>query len=244
MSNVRIAIVEDEMVIAETIASSLRKLGYEIAGIAASYDNAISLIEREKPDLLLLDIRLRGYKDGIDLGWYIKQNFDIPFIFLTANSDPATIEKVKFLDPPAFLVKPFNSSELYASIEICLYNSSKQKGSLMQGSKEGEFIINDALFIKEGQSYHKVPFDDILFLEKDHVYLHLQATGKVYTVRATVEEYLEKLNRKKFIQVHRSYIVNIDRVDAINEIYLVMGDKKVPIARNFRSELLSNLKLG
>jgi two-component system, LytTR family, response regulator LytT len=244
MSTIRIGIVEDEMIIAETISSSLQKLGYEVAFIAAGYDTAISLIEKEKPDLLVLDIRLRGYKDGIDLGWYIKQNYDTPFIFLTANSDPATIEKVKFLDPPAFLVKPFNSSELYAAIEICLYNSSKQKGFIKQGVKPEELIINDALFIKEGPLYYKVPFKEILYLEKDHVYLHIQTNDKVYTVRATIEEYLEKLNHKKFIQVHRSYIVNIDRVDAINEIHLIMGDKKVPIAKNFRSELLSNLKLG
>lgn len=244
MSKIRIGIVEDEMIIAETIASSLQKFGYEVAGMAAGYDEAVSFIEKEKPDLLLLDIRLRGYKDGIDLGWHIKQNYDIPFIFLTANSDPATIDKVKFLNPPAFLIKPFNSNELYASIEICLYNSSKQKGLAKQGDKTEDLIINDALFIKEGHLYHKVPFKEILYLEKDHVYLLIQTTDKAYTVRSTVEEYLEKLSHKKFIQVHRSYIVNIDKVDTIDEIHLVMGEKKIPIAKNFRSELLGNLKLG
>src|SRR4051812_29579950 len=118
MAKTKICIVEDEILIAMDIASTLRELGYDVTEIASNYTTAIEIIEAEKPDLILLDIQLDGHKDGIDLAWKVKKEYDIPFIFLTANSDAATLEKAKPVNAQGYLVKPFRGTDLHTSIEI------------------------------------------------------------------------------------------------------------------------------
>ena len=99
-NKITIGIVEDEMVIARTIEHTLDELGYAHCGPACTYGEAMELLEEEKPDLLLLDINLAGKKDGIDVAEKIRQLYQMPFIFLTANSDMATIERAKKVRPP------------------------------------------------------------------------------------------------------------------------------------------------
>ena len=86
MSKIKIGVVEDELIIADSICSTLRQLGYDTTEPATSYTEALSMIENEKPDLMLLDINLAGSKDGIQLAAEIKARYDLPFIFLTANT--------------------------------------------------------------------------------------------------------------------------------------------------------------
>ena len=93
MPKIKIGIVEDEVVIAHTIESTLDDLGYEYCGPASSYGEALELLETDKPDLLLLDINLSGKRDGIDLAEKINLLYRLPFIFLTANSDLTTIDR-------------------------------------------------------------------------------------------------------------------------------------------------------
>lgn len=120
MGKVKIQVVEDEIVIADNICTILEKLGYDVLEPVINYSEAITQLEEERPDLCLLDIQLAGNKDGIDLAWKIKEDFNIPFIFLTSNADPRTVGRAKELAPPAYLVKPFNKDDLYTSIEIVL----------------------------------------------------------------------------------------------------------------------------
>src|SRR4051812_34763493 len=103
MTKIKVGIVEDEMVIAEGIIVALTQLGYDTTEPAASFTEAMELIENERPDILLLDIQLSGKKDGIDLAWKIKEDYNIPFIFLSANADSATVVRAKKLTPPASL---------------------------------------------------------------------------------------------------------------------------------------------
>src|SRR4051812_34637348 len=116
MQKTKVGIVEDESIVAMGIAQTLKSMGYEVPGVAANYTRSLEMIEREKPDILLIDIQLGGHKDGIDLAWKIKKDFHIPFIFLTANSDMATVQRAKKTEAYAYLSKPFRKEELYASI--------------------------------------------------------------------------------------------------------------------------------
>src|SRR5436190_6769504 len=131
MDKIKIGIVEDEAIIADSLSHTLQQLKYDVAEPVASYSQALEMIESEKPDLLLIDIHLSGSKDGIDLAWKIKEDYDLPFIFLTANADAATVERAKNTEPPAYLVKPFNKDDLYTSIEICFHNYNKRKEAIV-----------------------------------------------------------------------------------------------------------------
>src|SRR3569623_1271027 len=130
MSVLKIGIVEDELVIARTILNTLNEFGYSHCGPAINYTEALEMLEQERPDLLLLDIQLSGKKDGIDVAEKLNELYQIPFIFLTANSDGETIDRAKKVKPHAYIVKPFTKEELYAAIEIAFSNFAGNRDSI------------------------------------------------------------------------------------------------------------------
>jgi DNA-binding LytR/AlgR family response regulator len=243
MLKTKICIVEDEMLIAMDISNSLKSIGYDVTEIASNYTTAIEVIEAEKPDMVLLDIQLDGYKDGIDLAWKIKKDFDIPFIFLTANSDAATLERVKPVNAQAYLVKPFRTADLQASIEICLHNFVQAKSG-KESAVDENYLIKDSLFIKQGQYLHKVMVSDILYLETENIYIKIHTTNSKYLVRSNLQDYLSLINHKSFCRVHKGFAVNIHHIQMINTDYLVINSIKIPIGRAYRNQLLSYLKIG
>ncbi|MGC4101317.1 LytR/AlgR family response regulator transcription factor [Ferruginibacter sp.] len=243
MSTIKIGIVEDEAIIADNLSNTLIHLGYDVAEPAASYNEALTMIDNEKPDLLLLDIQLKGKKDGIDLAWKIKETYQLPFIFLTANADAATVQRAKQVSPPAYLVKPFTKDDLYSSIEICLHNSSTHKKEKAE-TAGAHYVINDALFIKDGHYFHKVKFADILYLESEHVYVQVYTADKKFLVRTSMQQYLENFDEKKFFRIHRSYVVNLDHVQSISADEVLINGIALPIGKTYQEELLSRLRLG
>ena len=243
MSKIKIGIVEDEVIIADNLMLTLINLGYDVAEPAASFAEAIAMIELEKPDILLLDIQLKGKKDGIDLAFKIKEDYRLPFIFLTANADAATVQRAKLAEPPAYLVKPFSKDDLYTSIEICLHNSSKNKNE-KQDSEDANYILNDTIFIKEGQTFHKVKFSDIIYLESEHVYVQVHTAERKFLVRTSMQQYLTHFDEKKFIRIHRSYVVNIEYIQSISPEHVMIKGLELPIGKTYQEELLARLRLG
>ncbi len=242
MSTVKIGIVEDEMIIALGIANTLTELGYAITEPAASYTEALQMIATEKPDLLLLDIQLGGYKDGIDLAETVRREHNLPFIFLTANADAATVERAKRVSPNAYLVKPFRKEDLYTAIELCLHSFADKKEETA-GESAG-YVLADALFIKQGQLFHKVKLADILYLESDNVYVSVHTAGGKFLVRSTLPKYLDTIGSARFVRVHRSYAVNVDHIQSVSTQCVVIGKAEIPVAKTYADALLSHLRLG
>ena len=128
MKQTKILIVEDEGIVAEDIQSRLQHRGYKVVGKAVSGEEAIQLAEDEKPDLVLMDIRLKGeMDDGIEAARQIRTRFDIPVIYLTAYADEDTIQRAKLTEPFGYLLKPFEERELHTAIEMALYKHKMEK---------------------------------------------------------------------------------------------------------------------
>ncbi|MFH2029594.1 MAG: PAS domain S-box protein, partial [Bacteroidota bacterium] len=123
----RILVVEDEVIVAENLALAISDLGYEVVGRPVSAEEAVKKALELEPDLILMDIVLKGNKNGIDASQEIKKKKDIPIIFLTAYSDISFIDKAKSIEPYAYIVKPFQPRQLLASIEMALYKSRMEK---------------------------------------------------------------------------------------------------------------------
>lgn len=246
MCKVKILVVEDEIIIADDICDILSELGYHTLEPVINYTEAIEAIEKHKPDLAILDIQLAGRQDGIDLAWKIKEDYDLPFIFLTSNADPATVERAKKVAPPAYLVKPFNKDDLYTSIEMALYNYSVNSGFTQSSKGESNkknFIIKDAFFIKKNHLFHKVKFTDILYAKADHVYVEIYTNSNTkHLSRGSLTGFSEKLP-KHFFRTHRGYIVNLDYLDAINYLFVVIDGNEIPIGKNYRDELMKRINL-
>ena len=121
MSKATLLIVEDEAIVAADLASKLGRLGYRISGTTGVGAEAIAMARNWRPDLVLMDIRLSGNMDGIETAQTVRQEFDLPVIFLTAHSDRATVERAKLTEPFGYLLKPFDQFSLETHIEMALY---------------------------------------------------------------------------------------------------------------------------
>ncbi len=158
MSKDLILIVEDDSIEAMDIKNYLELAGYIIPEIMTTGKDALEFLTKTKPDIILMDITLKGEKNGIDTAQIIKDNFNIPLIYLTAHSDKATFDKSKITQPYAYLIKPFDSNELIRTIELALNRSRIEKEledsrehlqnlfenspiGIFQSSPEGKFLI-------------------------------------------------------------------------------------------------------
>ncbi|MGL5509912.1 MAG: response regulator, partial [Microcoleaceae cyanobacterium] len=118
MSKIKILIVEDELIAANNIAKNLEKQGYEVVGIVNSGEKAIAKVADTFPNLILMDIQLRGKLNGIETAEIVKDKFQIPIVFITAYADGPTIQKAKLVKPHGYLVKPFKPQDLGVTIEL------------------------------------------------------------------------------------------------------------------------------
>lgn len=123
----QILIVEDEIIVAEEIRRSLQKLGYAVTSVVSSGEKAIEESETNPPDLVLMDIVLKGEMDGIEAAGQIHRRFNIPVVYLTAYSDEEIMERAKITEPFGYILKPYNERELHVNIEIALYKHNIEK---------------------------------------------------------------------------------------------------------------------
>ncbi|MGD0282612.1 MAG: response regulator [Dissulfurispiraceae bacterium] len=132
--NKNILIVEDEGIIALQLKGALERMGHTVAAIYTSGEKALEGIEKVRPDMVLMDIKLQGKMDGIETADIINKRYDIPIIYMTAHSEESMIERAKITEPYGYLLKPVNSKELQIAIEVTLYKSKidKEKAQLTQ----------------------------------------------------------------------------------------------------------------
>ncbi|MBS1530575.1 MAG: response regulator [Bacteroidetes bacterium] len=244
MSVLKIGVVEDELVIARTILNTLDELGYSHCGPAINYTEALEMLARDKPDLLLLDIQLSGKKDGIDVAEKLNELYRIPFIFLTANTDGETIERAKKVRPHAYIVKPFTNEELFAAIEIAFSNFADRRDSARPDRLDVP-PPKDHMFVRDGYVFRKIFFDDLLYLESDanYVTLHLKSQ-KTVMVRSTLNDFVEQLDTQKFMRIHRSYSVNISLIDDVFPAEVSVHGIKIPVGKTYRDDLFKALGIS
>lgn len=143
MEKARILVVEDEGVLAKGIEKKMTTLGYTVTGIAFSGEEAVRMAEQDRPDLVLMDIKLAGEMDGVEAANQIKERFDIPAVYLTAYSDQQTIRRAKITTPYGYILKPVNERELHCNIEMALYKHKVENELLKKEKMEviGKFSI-------------------------------------------------------------------------------------------------------
>lgn len=127
MSEVKILIVEDERIIAEDTKQTLESLKYKVCGIASSGEEAIRIVEDSDPDLILMDIKIKGPMDGIETAEKINHKRDIPLIYVTAYADEETLQRAKITEPYGYILKPIRKNELKIAVEIVLYKHRMEK---------------------------------------------------------------------------------------------------------------------
>src|SRR5262249_12133850 len=127
MPPARILIVEDEAILAEELLDRIERMGLTSVGVASSASEALARAGDSAPDLVLMDVRLKGTVDGIDAAAAIRQRHDVPIVLLTAHSDGATIDRAKRTEPVGYLIKPFTAQELNVTIEMALHRHATDR---------------------------------------------------------------------------------------------------------------------
>jgi len=229
MQKIKIAIVEDEALIAMRLATTLDELGYDVCETASSYSEGLNLILADKPDLVISDIQLSGRKSGIDLAQKIREFSNLPIIFLTSSNDKETIDVAREARPNAYLIKPFNKQELYSAIEIAIMNHRPAH----QSTNEPKFH-----FIKVKDAFEKIEESDITYVNSDHVYLEIHTTAKQrFVIRKSLTEFMEELS-PDFMRIHKSHAVNLRHVNKVMNNSVMVGDLELVIGKSFKTDFL------
>ncbi len=240
----KILIVEDEMIIAANISLQLTNLGYEVIGIIPRAEEALPLIRENQPDILLLDINLKGDMDGIDLAHLIQLEYKIPAIFLTANSDETHFNRAKAVNPYAFISKPFKKLDLQRAIELTLVRIQEEKNTekVLEPTHEEPFVLSDAIFVRSHDKMVKVFINDILYIEAERNYCKIHCKDKEHLLVATLKDLEEKLLVNNLMRIHRSFIVNLFHIDEIANSHVVIAKKAIPISADLKKQLLQHIQ--
>lgn len=228
------------MIIAEDMRMMLESLDYEVVGIALDFEEAVELLDNSKPDIILSDIALGGQKDGIDLAELVLEKYRLPFIFVTSHSDKTTLERAKSVKPNGYLVKPFEQKDLYTSIEIAMANFGGYDSEATQNEETG-FIVNDAIYVKDGHALVKIFLKDLIWIKSEGNYIELHQTERRNVIRSTMQVFMAKMP-EIFFRVHKSYAINLTRIDAIDGLNVKLGEEVIPVGLGYKDELISRLK--
>ena len=241
---IKLLIVEDEMIIAANISLQLTKLGYEVTGIVPRGEEALLHIEVNKPDILLLDINLKGKLDGIETAEAMQKTHNIPVIYLTANIDDAHFNRAKKTHPYGFISKPFKKLDLKRAIELTISQLKSQPSELNSSIiKDAQsFILSDSIFVRHHNTMVKVSIKDILYIEAERNYCRIYSKTKEYLLVMTLKDMAEKLPPKHFLRVHRSFIVNLSQINEIATSHIVIQKKAIPMSKSLKDELLKRLQ--
>ena len=205
MSKSKLLIVEDEIVIAKDLQKKLSEVGYEAAAIASSGEKAIELSSTVKPDLVLMDIVLKGKMDGIETAEVLRSRYGIPVIYLTAYGDDATIDRAKITEPYGYILKPFDINMVKITIEMALYKhlAEQEKAKLLADLQEALAHVKTLRGLLPICAWCKKIRNDNGYWEELEAYVHEHSDAEFShgicpeCMEKYHNEYLERRNKKE-----------------------------------------------
>ena len=239
-----ILIVEDEMIIAANISLQLTNLGYEVTGIIPRGEEVMEHLNQNSPDIILMDINLKGNLDGIEIASLIQKSYKIPIIFLTANTDETHFNRAKTTNPYGFISKPFKKLDLQRAIELTIIRIQEESSieKKLELKNDEPFILSDCIFVRSHDKMVKVFIIDILYIEAERNYCKIHCKDKEHLLVMTLKDVEEKLTSKKFLRIHRSFIVNLSHIDEIATNHVVIAKKAIPLSTELKKQLLLHIQ--
>nr|WP_315149004.1 LytTR family transcriptional regulator DNA-binding domain-containing protein [uncultured Flavobacterium sp.] len=239
-----ILIVEDEMIIAASLSLQLTRLGYEVSGIVSRAEEVLLHISKQIPDIILMDINLKGELDGIEVVHLVQKEFKIPIIYLTANSNEAHFNRAKETNPYAFVSKPFKKLDLQRAIELTLVRIQEERNNekSVDLAVEEPFILSDCIFVRNHDKMVKVCISNILYIEAERNYCKIHCKEKEHLLVMTLKDIEEKLVSNTLLRIHRSFIVNLTHIDEIATNHVVIAKKAIPLSADLKKKLLLHIQ--
>jgi len=224
----KIIIVENNIPMAAKLSLRLNKLGYHITGIFSRAKDALSFMEQELPDLILMEDQLKGQLNGIESE---AAQVDHSVLYFNRNRTESlqTYLSDKLKDQKKKLKKEISES-------LDHFRKKPRK-------KEFQTILKDRIFVRHHDKMVKISLNDIHYIEADRNYCKVYSKDKKFLLVCTLKEVNDKLKDKRFLRIHRSYIVNLAHIDEIGSNHVVISSHALPLSKNMRLELFRHLQV-
>lgn len=243
MSNLKILIVEDDLIAALDLQEELTDLGYQVPKVASDYSEAITAFVEINPDLVLLDINLGNgsKKDGIEIAQKINNTSPkTPLIFLSAYSDKHYRQRAADIGYADYLIKPYNKTQLELTLERVFRNHNNIELT------EEKDCYNDFLFIKEEHKYVRVDVNDIVYLKASGSSTFVYSEGKKRVVSTCLSDLLMQFNHAHLIRIHRSFGVNINKITGFMEGVVLVNylgkEQKITLGKKYKDAFFQLIK--
>jgi DNA-binding LytR/AlgR family response regulator len=238
MSKLNILIVENPNDVEIDLKDRLTTFGFNVIGQLTSPENVIDFIEKNEVDIIISDDFSKHKKNGVQLANEVVKNYHIPVVFLV--SDEKTLDFEKSL-ASSLLTKPANDFELINNIFMA-HNSSKINRFEIQDQDE---FSSKYLFVRADYKINKIRLSDIYYIESKKDYVNIHTSNNVFTVHSSMKEIDKNLNNPLLHRIHRSYIINIDKILSIKYPDLVIEDKMktLSIGGLYRKSLFNKLNI-
>jgi len=238
MSKLNVLIVENPTNVEIGLKDRLTTFGFNVVGQLTSPENTIEFIEKNEVDVILTDDFTKNKFNGIQLANEVVKNYHIPVVFLVSDEKSLDFEKAY---ASSLLTKPANDFELINNIFMA-HNSTKINKT---ESKQNSTFNNDYLFVRADYKINKIRISDIYYIESKKDYVNIHTSKNVFTVHSSMKEMDKNLNNPLLQRIHRSYIINIDKILSIKYPDLVIEDKMktLSIGGLYRKSLFNKLNI-
>jgi two-component system, LytTR family, response regulator LytT len=222
--NIRILIVDDEVLIAETLKDYLQKLGFKQIKMTHSKKETFELLSFWKPHVALLDIRMEELYDGLEIGQQFKSDYKIPFMYVTAHSDMEMTQRILKSKPDGYITKPIRINELMINL-----------GMVIQRFQE---VQNEILIeFKNGYDNERIHLNELLYIKAEGNYVEIFLQNRKVVVRNTLEAILLEINNELIVRIHRSFAVNTQKIKKRSSTEIDLGEVQLPISRSYSQVL-------
>ena len=232
MENGNIYIVEDMAVTRAATILVLKRAGYTIVGSSASAEKAWLELPQKNVSVVIIDVNLKGTKDGLWLAKKIRESLNCAIIFLTAFGSDAILDKIHSTDPDGYIMKPFNNPTLLSSVKMACRN-------LQRRNQEVSTNENELTIIKSREGTIKIDKTELIYLQSEGNYVHLHASSKIHEIRGKLDEILDLLDYENLYRIHRRYAVNVEKIKSFDKNFIIVSAaKELPVSKSFNYEEL------
>lgn len=237
--NPSILIVEDDLSFALELNMQIKAIGYHVMDIVDNSTDALEIIQTQQPHLVLMDININGTSTGIDIAQQV-QHLDVPILFLTSCRDEETYTNAQATNQIGYLTKPIDNFTLRSTINLAMRSltpTPSQSNTQTQPSEQ------QSLLIKKKNISKQIFFKDIIYIKANGDYTLVNTNEGEFISSLRLNEILSSIEHSSLLQVHRSYIINIDFIDALNaqKNNIILGDVLIPISRRLRKKVLEQI---